>query len=111
MGLAEIKGEKCFDVFAEMLEPLLSIASDEEAMEYFKVQEVPEGEDAQAYALKRTKELLPLILKKHKDDIVAILAAFDGKTPAQYLKTLTVPGLFKSINDLVTDPVFRAFLS
>lgn len=111
MGLADIKGEKCFDVFADMLEPMLNIASDEEAMQYFKVQELPEGADAKEFAMQRTKELLPIVLKKHKDDLIAILAAFNGMTPKQYLKDLTVPALFKSVNDLVTDPVFRAFLA
>lgn len=110
MSLSSIKGEQCFDVFADIMEPILNIASDPEAMEYFKVQEVPEGVDPQEYSIEISKKLMPLVLKKHKDDLIEILAAIDGKTSEEYLEELTVPKLFKSIHGLMTDPVFRSFL-
>lgn len=111
MGLMDIKGDKCFDVFADVLGPMLNIATDEEAMAYFKVQEVPEGEDPGEYAVKRTRDLLPVVLKKHKDDLIDIMAALEGKDRKEYLKDLTVPGLMQSIMALASDPAFRAFLA
>lgn len=111
MGLADIKGEKAFDALADMLEPMLNIASDTEAMQYFKAVEVPEGVDPQEFALQRTKDLLPILMKQHKNDLIAILAAMEGKSTKQYTKDLTVPGLLNSVYSLMTDPSFRAFLA
>lgn len=110
MSLSSIKGEQCFDVFADIMEPILNIASDPEAMEYFKVQEVPEGMDPQEYSIQLSKKLMPLVLKKHKADLIEILAAVEGMTAEEYTEGLTVPKLFKSVHDLMTDPVFRSFL-
>lgn len=111
MGLADIKGDKAFDVFADIMGPMMNIATDEEVAGFFKVTEIPEGEDAQKFAMERVKQYLPSLLKNHKDDLIAILASLDGKTEKEYKKNLTVPGIFQSVNALITDQTFRAFLS
>lgn len=111
MGLADIKGEKCFDVFADIMGPMMNIAADKEAVEFFKPQEIPEGEDEAVYKANMMKEYLPKLLKGHKQDFIAILAAFDGKTPKAYTKDLTVPQLFQNVMAVFSDPMFRSFLA
>lgn len=110
MGLADIKGEKCLDVFADVMGPLMSIAADPEAMAFFKVHEVPDGMDETTYRAGLMKDYLPALIKAHKTDFVEILAAVNGQEPKEYAKELTVMSLFRDIMGLFTDPAFRAFL-
>lgn len=111
MGLADIKGDKAFDVFAEIMEPIINISMDEEVKGLFEVTEVPEGVDREKFAMERVKKYFPILLKKHKNDLIVILAALEGKSAREYKKNLSVPGIFQSVNGLLVDPTFRAFLS
>lgn len=111
MGLADIKGEACFDVFADIMGPMMNIAADKETAQFFKPHEVPEGEDPDVFKANIMKEYLPKLLKDHKQDFIAILASLDGKTPAQYTKGLTVPQLFQNVMAVFSDPMFRSFLA
>lgn len=111
MGLADIKGDQCFDIFADIMGPMMNIAADKEAAGFFKPHEVPEGEDPDVYKAGIMKEYLPKLLKGHKEDFIAILAAFEGKTPKQYTKDLTVPQLFRNVMAIFSDPMFRSFLA
>lgn len=111
MGLADIKGEACFDVFADIMGPMMNIAADKEAAQFFKPHEVPEGEDENVFRAGIMKEYLPRLLKDHKGDFIAILAAFDGTDPETYVKDLTVPQLFKNVMAVFSDPMFRSFLA
>lgn len=111
MGLADIKGDQCFDVFADIMGPMMNIAADEKALDFFKPHEVPDGEDENVYKAKIMKDFLPVLLKDHKEDFIAILAALDGVTPEEFTKDLTVPKLFQNVMSVFNDPLFRAFLS
>lgn len=111
MGIADIKGDQAFDVFAEIMEPMINIAMDEEISELFKPMEVPEDADPQKLALERVRKYLPLLMKKHKDDLIVILANLEGQKPKEYAKNMTIPGVLSSVNGLIADPAFRSFLS
>ena len=54
---------------------------------------------------------LPVLLKSHKADIIAIMAAIEGVTPEQYAASLDFPKLFTDVMELVTDDAFLNFLS
>ena len=111
MSLADIKGEKAFDVIAEIAGPALNIATDDEISGFFQPLKVPKGMTMQTYALKRMHKYFPTLLKKHKQDFIVILAAMNDKTVEEYEAELTVPILFQSIMDLMHDPTFKSFLS
>lgn len=73
--LTEIKGEEALDVLAEILVPIVEIANDEE---------VREGME------KNVAKCVSIALKKHKEEVMDILRAIDGKEPDVDLLTLPV---------------------
>lgn len=106
MRLSEIKGERVFDVIADIVEPISNIAEDGEAMKLFRRERLPDGMTAKKFLADRAKRALPALLKNHKSDIVAILSAIAGTAPDEYAKTLTMAKLMKDVAELLTDEEF-----
>lgn len=106
MKLSEIRGAHTIDVIANLIEPIANIAADEEAAAFFKRKQKPDGMTVKEYALQRTKESLPALLKNHKKDIISILAAINEVDPLEYEKTLDFGKLFKDATDIMTDQAF-----
>lgn len=106
MKLSEIKGERVFDVLADVIEPISNLASDEAMTALLKREKLPEGVTAREYAASRLKKHLPALLKSHKGDIINILAAIEGTSPAEYSGVLNFVKLIKDATDLITDNVF-----
>ena len=112
MGLGDIRGADCFDILADIMEPAMSIASDEDAKELFSMnKERPEGMTAQEYGIYLMGNTFPKLLRKHKDNFAQIIAATKGTTKAKYLKDLDFATLTGDIMALLQDPVFKSFLS
>lgn len=109
--LSEIKGDEVLDVIAEIAEPVLNIALDDEAAEFFRREKPPEGEDPARFVMRRWRRAVPKLMGGHKDDLVAILAALGGTTSEEYLEGLTMPSLLSDVYQLVTDEELLAFLS
>lgn len=103
MRLSDVKGDRVFDVIADIIDPICNIAADANAVELFKRERLPEGEDAKRYLLKRAKKAVPALLRGHKDDLIAILSAVGGVDPAVYRKALSMPRLLKDCMELLTD--------
>ena len=106
MRLSEIKGERVFDVIADIVEPISNIAEDGEAMKLFQRERLPDGMTAKKFLADRAKRALPALLKNHKSDIVTILSAIAGTSPDEYAKTLTMAKLMKDVAELLTDEAF-----
>lgn len=88
---SEIKGEEALDVLAEILVPIVVIASDEE------VKAGIETNVAQCVAV---------ALKKYKKEVMDILRAIDGKEPDVDL--LTLPTIMVEIlNEPAVQSLFR----
>lgn len=104
MKLSDIKGERVIDVIADIIEPVYNIAADEEAA---KLLEGITGEHAEQALLKAA----PKLLKAHKADVIAILAAIEGVSAEEYAGKMTMGGLLASLVEAVTDPELLAFLS
>lgn len=102
MRLSEVKGERCLDVLADVIGPVVNMAQDPE------LKRAVSGDGPQSL---RVAKAAPAIIKGHKDDIVAILAAVEGVDPAEYEAAMTMPGLVKAAYDLLTDEELLAFLS
>ena len=111
MKLSDIKVADVFDVIADCIVPITNIAADEKAMALFKKQVVPEGTDVRAVAIKRLAAGVPPLMRDHKDDLVAILAAVNLTPVDEYAKELTLGKLITDLADLIGDPMFADFFT
>lgn len=111
MKLSDIKGDRVLDVIADIIDPIANIAQDKDVAAMFKREAVPDGMEARDFFAKRMRKGLPVLLKGHKADIIAIMAAIEGVTHEQYAASLDFPKLFTDVMELVTDDVLLDFLS
>ena len=106
MRLSDIKGDRTLEVIAEIIDPICNIVEDKEAMTMFRREKLPEGMEPKKFLMKRARKSLPALLKKHKGDIIAVLAAIEGVPAKQYQGALNLVKLFKDATDLLTDEAF-----
>lgn len=112
MRLSDIKGERVFDVIADLIDPVANIAQDETASALFKREKLPEGMTVKQFATQRARKALPALLKGHKGDIIAILASIEGVSTDAYKGALNLVKLMRDATELLTDEAFSAlFLS
>lgn len=111
MKLSDIKGDRVLDVIADIIDPIANMVQDKDVAAMFKREAVPDGMEASDFFAKRMCKGLPVLLKSHKADIIAIMAAIEGVTPEQYAASLDFPKLFTDVMELVTDDAFLNFLS
>ena len=106
MRLSDIKGDRTLEVIAEIIDPVANITEDEEASALFKREKLPEGMTAKKFLIKRIRKSMPVLLKGHKADIIAILSAIEGVSAEEYAGALNLVKLVKDCTDLLTDEVF-----
>lgn len=111
MKLSDIRGDRVLDVIADIIDPIANMAQDKDVAVMFERKAVPEGMEARDFFAERMRKGMPVLLKGHKADIIAIMAAIDGVTPEQYAESLDLPKLFGDVMELVTDNAFLDFLS
>ena len=106
MRLSDIKGDRVFDVIADIIDPIANIASDETASALFKREKLPEGMTAKAFLLERARKAVPALLKGHKGDIITVLATIAGVSADDYRASLTLAKLMQDTAELLTDEAF-----
>ena len=106
MRLSDIKGDRVFDVIADIIDPIANIASDETASSLFKREKLPEGMTAKAFLLERARKAVPALLKGHKRDIITVLATIEGVSADDYRSSLTLAKLMQDAAELLTDEAF-----
>ena len=119
MRLSDVKGDRVFDVLAEVIEPISNIAKDKECTGgLLKKIDVPpdlKGETANTYVkgklVERVQEYAPKLLKKHKQDIIKIFALIENVSVEEYTAALTLPKLIVGLVELLTDEVFQDFFT
>lgn len=111
MKLSEIKGARTFDVIANIIEPIANIADDKKLAGLFKKENVPQGVDPRPIVIKRLKNHAPHLLKSHKADLMAIMAAIEGVNIVEYESELTLAKLTKDCTDIFTDEAFIALFT
>ena len=112
MRLSDIQGERVFDVIADIIDPIANIAEDEQASAMFRREKLPEGMTAKPFMMQRARKALPVLLKDHKGDIIAILAAIEGVSADAYKDALNLVKLSQDTVELLTDDAFiELFLS
>lgn len=88
MKISELTTERAADVLCEVSIYALNILSDKELLASLRMQlEGTDGDRTKAemiaIASEKVAELVPLLLKKHKDDVFGIVAAVNGLTLEQ----------------------------
>ena len=111
MRLSDIKGDRVLDVIADTIDPIANMVQDKDVAAMFKREAVPEGMDARDFFAARMRKGVPALLKGHKSDIIAVLAAVEGVAPGQYAASLDLAKLFTDVMELLTDDAFVDFLS
>lgn len=111
MRLSDIKGDRVLDVIADLIDPIANMVQDKDVAAMFERKAVPEGMEARDFFAERMRKGLPVLLKGHKADIIAIMAAIEGVTPERYAESLDIPKLFTDAMELVADDAFLDFLS
>ena len=106
MRLSDIKGDRVFDVIADIIDPIANIASDETASALFKRAQLPDGMTAKAVLLERARKAVPALLKGHKSDIITVLATIEGVSSDDYRASLTLAKLMQDTAELLTDEAF-----
>lgn len=109
MKLSDIQGDRVFDVIADIIDPIANIAEDEKASAMFQREKLPEGMTVKQFAMQRARKALPALLKGHKADIIAILAAIEGVSADAYKGALNLAKLTRDTVELLTDDAFTAF--
>lgn len=110
MKLSDIKGERVFDVIADIIEPVTNIAQDKE-ITLFKRETPPEGMTSRTFAVQKISKNAPLLLKRHKGDISTILASIKGQTVEEYVDGLNMAALSIDLLELLNDKEFVSFFT
>lgn len=111
MKLSDIKGERCLDVIAEIIDPIANIAQDEETLAVFRKEKLRDGETIRQFGVRRAKTAIPVLLKRHKKDLIAIMAAIEGVTSEEYAESLNLAKLMKDTSDLMSDKAFASLFT
>jgi hypothetical protein len=109
MKLSEVKGERVFDVIADIVEPVVAIATSDEFKALFD-QSAVAGMDEGAVKDHIVKSI-PALIRNHREEAVTILAAIGGVSREEYVDSMTFPSLLADVTELMTDDVFTDFLS
>lgn len=119
MKISELTTERAADVLCEVSIYALNILSDKELIASLRMQlEGTDGDRTKAemiaIASEKVAELVPLLLKKHKDDVFGIVAAVNGLTLEQVrqqkiIKTMTAIKEMAQDKDLID--FFRSCVS
>lgn len=111
MKLSDINGDRVLDVIADIIDPIANMAEDKDVAAMFERKAVPEGMEARDFFAQRMRKGLPVLLRVHKADVIAVMAAIEGVTPEQYAASLDLPKLFTDVMELMADDALLDFLS
>lgn len=111
MKLSDVKGERCLEVVADLIEPCASIMQDKSAKAIFAPRKVPKGTTNAEFFAKRIAKSAPALIRAHQGDIIRILATIEGVAPEDYEKDLTLAKLLSDFVELIGDEEFLGFLA
>ena len=109
MKLSEVRGERVFDVMADLIEPLCKIATDKQVKALFKQRACPKGMDPRDFML--IQQAGPKIIKAHKDDLIDVLCIIGDLDRAEYVSGMTLMRLWSDVMELLSDEDFVSFLA
>jgi len=110
MKLSEIKGERTLDVITELVEPIANIAQDSDVVKAMNV--APSTADGKRTVLiKRIQKVVPVLLVRHRKDVIGVMAAIEGVPAKEYEESLSIPKLIKDVMDVLTDEDLLGFFN
>lgn len=109
MALDALKGEAALDALADLIDPVFSIAQDEALAGLLSAEGL--GDDPREGMAERLRKAAPKLIKGHKDDLVRIMAATQGKDEDEVRDGLTLLTLPLWLVSLFKDPVVLGFLA
>ena len=103
MKLSEYRGDDALEVLAELIEPAVEILADADIAAAWR--------DKNPNKTRGQKQLkaVSIALKKHKEAVIAILAALDHETTDEYRKKINVVTLPKKLLEVLNDKDLRTF--
>lgn len=105
MKLSEYRGDDALEVLAELLEPAVEILADADIAAAWR--------DKNPNKTRGQKQLkaVSIAIKKHKEAVIAILAALDHETPDEYREKINVVTLPKKLLEVLNDKDLRTFFT
>ena len=91
--LSEIKGEEALDVLAEILEPIVTIANDDEVRAGFET---------------NIAKCVAVALKKYKKEILQIFASINGKSVEETCEEIDILSLPTYIVEILNEPEIQS---
>ena len=136
MKLSDVKGDRTFDVIADILVPVATIAQDENVAKLFDGSNKPKKMTPWQYFVERAKVAIPVMMRDYRTEICEIMAIINDITPEEYVNgvvnpeydeekageegydvpeyltpPLNVPKLLADVMELMTDSEFVSFFS
>lgn len=136
MKLSDVKGDRTFDVIADILVPVATIAQDENVAKLFDGSNKPKKMTPWQYFVERAKVAIPVMMRDYRAEICEIMAIINDITPEEYVNgvvnpeydeekageegydvpeyltpPLNVPKLLADVMELMTDSEFVSFFS
>lgn len=106
MKLSELDTSRAADVLCEAGAYALNILTDEELAAELKSKIDSSGElsrlELYTFGVQKISTLLPIILKKHRDDVFGILAAVNG-CAVNYIANQNIMATMQMVKELVSD--------
>lgn len=105
MKLSDYRGDDALEVLAELLEPAVEILADADIAAAWR--------DKNPNKTRGQKQLkaVSIAIKKHKEAVIAILAALDHETPDEYREKINVVTLPKKLLEVLNDKDLRNFFT
>ena len=96
MAFTKLENEEAVEALADMLEPAATICADQKIQAMVKNSKPP-------------ILIASEIMKAYPEQIVAIMAASEGRTIKEY--KVSIPGIIKKLIDLLNDKEFMSFFT
>ena len=106
MKLSDIKGERVFDVAANLIEPVQAVSHSKSAHKLSSVLRANKGAINSAAVLK----VLPSVIKENKHQFIKILSTIEGVSAEKYAEDLNLAKLISDVTELLLDDAFLGFL-
>ena len=111
MKLSDVRGKRTFEVIADIIEPVATIASDEEAMALFDTSNKPDDLTNWQWFVERAKKSVPVLMRTYSDEFCQTMSSIEGVPKEEYEEELSIPKLLSDVMALVTDREFITFFS
>ncbi|MCD8208411.1 MAG: hypothetical protein LUD72_10775 [Bacteroidales bacterium] len=104
MKLSDVKGERTFDVLAEIFDDVAVIAKDKKVTKAFRKRPLPKGMTRNEFGVQVALEATSAIVSGHKAEIERILAALAGVSVEEYVANIDGIKIVNDVVDLISDP-------